>query len=102
MVAKFFKLRVPRKVRFGSDFSGIDGWRTALQSLVPIIHEFSCDNYPQVKKMALHCHGPKNFYDDIMGRDDESAPYVDIYTWSPPCQDFSPAGKRLGLKGNKK
>jgi len=50
--------------------------------------------------MALHCHGPKKFYDDILGRGD--APYVDVYTWSPPCQDFSSAGKRLGLKGNKK
>ena len=95
-------LRVPRKIKFGSDFSGVDGWLMALKSLTEIMHVFSCDSCPHVKTYTMYAHRPKEFYENILDRNDATAPYVDIYTWSPPCQDFSTAGKQLGLKGKRK
>ena len=100
MVAKVKVPRVPRKIKFGSDFSGVDGWLMALKSLTDIEHVFSCDSCPHVKTYTMYSHRPKEFFDNIMDRSD--TPYVDIYTWSPPCQDFSTAGRQLGLNGKRK
>ena len=94
-------LRVPRKIKFGSDFNGVDGWLMALKSLTEITRVFSCDSCPHVKTYTMYAHRPTEFYENILDRNDATAPYVDIYTWSPPCQDFSTAGKQLGLKGKR-
>jgi DNA-cytosine methyltransferase len=96
-------LRVPRKIRFGSDFSGMDGWLVALKRLkVDIVHEFSSDTAPACRKYIQRAHQPKVCFRSVLDRTPEQEEYTDLYTWSPPCQDFSVAGKSAGLEGSRR
>ena len=91
--------RTPRKLLFGSDFSGLDSAWIALQRLkVPAQLQFCSDIDPDCKNLLLTLHKPARFHDNVATRspDDEAA--CDCYVFTPPCQSFSVQGKRRGLK----
>lgn len=86
-----------RKIKVGSDFSGVGAFDQALMRLgIDYETEFSCDMDKFARTTYIHNYGepkyyPLNVYDrEIPGES------LDIYMTSPPCQAFSLAGKRLG------
>ena len=86
-----------RPLRIGTDCSGIEAPIQALIQLkIPHIHEWSCeiDKYAQMSIMENYT--PKKLYSNIKAKRD--LPHVDIYVCGFPCQTFSLAGKREGIK----
>ena len=80
----------------GSDSSGLDAAAAALKRMgVTYSSEFMCDNSKHSKK--IHVYAPKRLFDDIMDRDEEALPDVDLYIWTPPCQDVSAIGQQQGV-----
>ena len=90
-------LRAPRVIKVGSDFSGIEAGVTALGRMgIKYKLLFSCDSDPACQKMIRQAHNPDVLFNDIKERSPEEEPAVDLYFWTPPCQDFSSAGKQRG------
>lgn len=86
-----------KKIKVGSDFSGVGAFDQALKRL-GINYEtvFACDMDKYARQTFIHNYGepkyyPKNVYDREIPTES-----LDIYMTSPPCQAFSLAGKRLG------
>jgi DNA-cytosine methyltransferase len=63
---------------------------------VVLTHVFSCDTSSASQKIARHLQAD-NIYTDILQRDIDSTPAVDLYIFGPPCTSFSRSGRRLGL-----
>ena len=74
-------LRTPRVIKVGTDFSGLDTAVLALQRLshLPVQLCFCSDTDKHCKKLLLHFHQPKNFYDNAEGRKKEEEVPVDLY-----------------------
>ena len=88
----------PQALRVGTDCSGIEAPLHALQQLgVPHTHVFSSEICPTVRRQLLANHKPQILYEDVIARDNSSAPYVDLYVAGWPCQGNSTLGKRRGL-----
>ena len=82
----------------GTDCSGIEAPLHALQQLgVPHTHVFSSEICPTVRRQLLANHRPQILYEDVITRDNSSAPYVDLYVAGWPCHGNSTLGKRRGL-----
>ncbi|CAE7765712.1 haeIIM [Symbiodinium sp. CCMP2592] len=93
------KTRVPRVVKFGSDFSGLDSaWLALKRMKVKAQLCFNSDSDANCKKLLQKIHKPEAFHDDIAARKPQSEQYVDLYVTTPPCQPFSMAGQKKGLK----
>ena len=60
---------------------------------------FSCDVELPCQKCIQHVHCPEVLFKDITGRDPAEENNVDLHFWTPPCQDFSTAGKQRGVQG---
>jgi|TARA_R100000231_G_scaffold62318_1_gene50647 DNA (cytosine-5)-methyltransferase 1 len=86
-------------IKIGTDFSGIGSPEQALINL-GIKHKsmFACDIDKYAKQSYLANYKTEHFYDDITKRNHNKTPYVDLYVAGFPCQAFSLAGKREGLK----
>lgn len=86
-----------KKIKVGSDFSGVGAFNQALMRLGINYQEvFACDMDKYARQTFIHNYGepeyyPMNVYDREIPKDS-----LDIYMTSPPCQAFSMAGKRLG------
>ena len=94
--------RCPKVIKFGSDFSGLDAAAVALKRMkVNYSMEFACDNDASSQKVLQSIHKPKKLFQNIVDRTTADETYVDVYTWTPPCQDLSSAGKQRGIKGPK-
>jgi len=63
------------------------------------VHLWSCDINPAVKKTLLYNFPHmQQWHDDLMSRDQHALPDLDLYIAGFPCQSFSLAGTRKGLK----
>jgi DNA (cytosine-5)-methyltransferase 1 len=86
-----------KKIKVGSDFSGVGAFDQALLRLgVHYETIFACDMDKYARQTFIHNYGepkyyPLNVYDREIPKES-----LDIYMTSPPCQAFSLAGKRLG------
>lgn len=86
-----------KKIKVGSDFSGVGAFNQALQRLGINYEEvFACDMDKYARQTFVHNYGepyyyPVDVYDRVIPKES-----IDIYMTSPPCQAFSLAGKRKG------
>ena len=86
-----------KKIKVGSDFSGIVAFNQALKRLGVDYHEvFACDMDKYARKTFIHNYGEPDYYPENVYNRDIPTESLDIYMTSPPCQAFSLAGKRLG------
>jgi len=90
-----------KKIKTGSDFSGVGAFDYAIERVCKskgLKHEriYACDWDKFARITYAHNHGKPEYYPkDVYDREipEES---LDIYMTSPPCQAFSLAGKRKG------
>lgn len=88
-----------KSIRVGTDCSGIEAPIQALKNLgIPFNHVFSSDIDPYCRESILANYDPDILYDDMTTRDTEKLPAIDLYVCGFPCQSFSTAGKRKGMK----
>lgn len=86
-----------KKIKVGSDFSGVGAFNQALKRLGVDYHEvFACDMDKYVRKTFIHNYGEPDYYPENVYDREIPTESLDIYMTSPPCQAFSLAGKRLG------
>ena len=86
-----------KKIKVGSDFSGVGAFDQALKRL-GIDYEtiFACDMDKYARQTFIHNYNlPKYYPENVYNREIPTEP-LDIYMTSPPCQAFSLAGKRKG------
>ena len=87
------------KLKFFDAFSGIGGFKIALESVGFECMGF-CDNDPYANQLylAFLCNDNEVFYNDIRKIDTSTMPDFDIFCGGFPCQSFSIAGKRRGFE----
>ncbi len=84
-------------IKIGTDCSGIEAPIQALKQLkVPYSHEWSCEIDKFAIESILKNYDPKIFFADMTIK--RSLPKVDVYVCGFPCQSFSMAGNRMGMK----
>ena len=90
------------RMRIGSLFSGIGGLELGLERGIPgseVIWQVEKDPFCR-RVLAKHWPHVTRF-DDIINCGYNNLPKVDLICGGFPCQDVSPAGKKIGLYGNK-
>jgi DNA (cytosine-5)-methyltransferase 1 len=88
-----------RKIRVGTDCSGIEAPIQALQQLgINFTHEFSSDIDKYCRNSIEANYDPKIIYEDMTKREISNLPAIDLYVCGFPCQSFSTAGNRKGTK----
>ena len=90
-------------IKVGHDFCGIQAPLQALENAqVKFEHVFSADSNKFCQAITQKFFPPTScFYEDVLSRDNKSAPYVDLLVFGPPCQPWSSAGLGGGLKDYK-
>ena len=99
------KLRAPKVIQVGSDFSGMDSFTTALARILPrgkFNVAFQSDILKHARQMMMNkvdpLLKPDILYKNVWQRDENNVPDVHLYMWTPPCQSFSTAGCRRGVQ----
>jgi DNA (cytosine-5)-methyltransferase 1 len=86
-----------KKIRVGSDFSGVGAFNQALIRLgIDYEEVFACDMDKFARQTFIHNYGEPDYYPENVYDREIPKESLDIYMTSPPCQAFSLAGKRLG------
>ncbi len=86
-----------KKLKVGSDFSGVGAFNQALMRLgVQFEEVFACDMDKYARDTFIHNYGEPKYYPTNVYEREIPSQSLDIYMTSPPCQAFSSAGKRLG------
>jgi DNA (cytosine-5)-methyltransferase 1 len=90
-------MKAKRKIKVGSDFSGVGAFDQALIRLgIDYETVFACDMDKYARDTFIHNYGEPKYYPQNVYDREIPTESVDIYMTSPPCQAFSLAGKRLG------
>ena len=79
------------RVRLGTACSGAEAPVWSLRALqVPFEHVFACDTNPQVRKfIAANSPPTTKLFDDMLSRDLDTVPVVDVYVCGFPCTPYS-------------
>ena len=86
-----------KKIKVGSDFSGVGAFNQALNRLGVDYEEiFACDRDKYARQTFIHNYGEPKYYPNDVYEREIPTESLDIYMTSPPCQAFSMAGRRLG------
>lgn len=86
-----------KKIKVGSDFSGVGAFNQALNRLgIEYKEIFACDMDKYARQTFIHNYGQPEYYPTNVYEREIPNESLDIYMTSPPCQAFSLAGKRLG------
>ena len=96
------KIRAPRVLKVGTDFSGMEAPIMALRCMDPPItmeHVFSSDCMPAAKRLSELMFKPKVFKDDV--KDVSKNSYTDVYVWGAPWIEYS-TRKRSRCKSSNK
>ena len=90
-------------IRIATAFSGIGSPEMALKQL-EYDHEvvFACeiDKFARQSYKAIY-EPTHDFHTDVREVDGTSYKDIDLFVWGFPCQDYSIAGKRAGLEGQR-
>jgi DNA (cytosine-5)-methyltransferase 1 len=88
-----------KPLRVGTDCSGIEVPIVALKQMkIPFIHEFSSEiDKHCISTIKANFH-PKIIFGDMRERRLKDIPDIDLYVCGFPCQTFSIAGKREGVR----
>ena len=86
-----------KKIKVGSDFSGVGAFDQALK-ILKINYQtiYACDWDKYARETFIHNYGEPEYYPKDVYEREIPSESLDIYMTSPPCQSFSLAGKRLG------
>jgi DNA (cytosine-5)-methyltransferase 1 len=91
-----------KKIKVGSDFSGVGAFNQALNRLKIQYEEvYSCDWDKYARQTFIANYGEPKYYPKDVYEREIPKESLDIYMTSPPCQAFSLAGKRLGKNDEK-
>jgi len=86
-----------KKIKVGSDFSGVGAFDQALKRLkIDYQTIYACDWDKYARETFIHNYGEPEYYPKDVYEREIPSESLDIYMTSPPCQSFSLAGKRLG------
>lgn len=86
-----------KKIKTGSDFSGVGAFDQALERLgIKQDKKFSCDMDRYARQTYCLNFGEPIYYPENVYNREIPKESLDIYMTSPPCQSFSLAGKRKG------
>lgn len=86
-----------RRLRVGSDFSGVGAFNQALMRLgVDYEEVFACDMDKFARETFIHNYGEPGYYPENVYDREIPSESLDVYMTSPPCQAFSIAGRRMG------
>jgi len=88
-----------KMIRLGTDCSGIEAPIQALKQLkIPFRHVFSCEKDKFARQSILANYEPEILFEDMTTRKMSEVPDIDLYICGFPCQPFSLAGLRGGVK----
>lgn len=93
--------RSKQMIRVGSDCTGINAARVALESLgLDFEEKFASEKDVATRTVLKHNFGltDHQIYDDVCCRNNAKAPSVDVYTAGFPCQSYSSEGLGQGLE----
>jgi len=86
-----------RKIKTGSDFSGVGAFDQALKRLgITQDKKFACDMDKYARQTYMYNYGDPDYYPENVYDRKIPEESLDIFMTSPPCQSFSLAGKRKG------
>lgn len=86
-----------KKIKTGSDFSGVGAFDQALIRLgIKQNKLFACDMDKYARQTYIYNFGQPIYYPENVYNREIPNESLDIYMTSPPCQAFSLAGKRKG------
>ena len=101
------KLRAPKVIQVGSDFSGMDSFTTALARILPrgkFNVAFQSDILKHARQMMMNkvdpLLKPDILYKNVWQRDENNVPDVHLYMWTPHVNHSALLVVVVGFKMN--
>jgi site-specific DNA-cytosine methylase len=99
-------VKAQKRFKYASDFSGLGTCGLSVKGLAKLmpglflpVHIFSCDTLRESDKFINFTDPPSKFFKDVLRRDlgpPATAPVLDLFSWTAPCQGLSQAGLQQG------